>query len=259
MHEVFAYIKKTWGMAYYLPSLVLIVLGMVGINYDAGQWAILAGLAWLVGVYGYAASMVREDFMRKFATTNGFNYVGEGEPEMMLGNLFQKGNIRSVKHIVEGESMGHKVRFFFYSYTVGIKNKKTYSYSVSEIFFKGIAPDIVIESRSDWDFISYVGNGQKEMPVEGFFKKHFGVFVPEDFEIETLELLTPDVMEHLINHAKKYNFEFIKDRLYVFKQGVIVKDSEMNELLVNTKYIIDKLAPKLFRLQDDILAMKKVA
>lgn len=256
------YINKNWGLRYYLPVIILIVVGAAtSSRYQFGPWIGLAGLAWLIGGYGWAASKAREEFMRQFAESHGFVYVSSEGPGMMLGNLLHKGNekSRTISNMVEGQHSEHRVRFFFYSYTVGSgDSKRTYSYTVSEIFFNGHSPDIVIESRSDWDFISYAGNHQKEMPVEGFFKKYFAVFVPEDFEIETLELFTPDVMEYLINNAKNYNFEFVEDRLYIFRQGLIENNKEMDVFLANSQYMIDKLAPKIFRLQDDVAAIKKL-
>ncbi|OGF61503.1 hypothetical protein A2662_01890 [Candidatus Giovannonibacteria bacterium RIFCSPHIGHO2_01_FULL_45_33] len=256
------YIKERWGGYFIVPAILLPVFAVFEAYYfGEPRIFLIAAVIWVIGGFAWAYSVARKEFMRQFAKANGLNYVGGGNQENLKGNLFKKGNSNSRKttHLVEGEKGGYKLGFFFYSYDVGSgDSKRTYEYSVCEIFFKGHAPDIVIESRSDWDFISYAADHQKEMPVEGFFKEHFGVYVPEDFEIETLEIFTPDVMAYLIDHAKKYNFEFIEDRLYIFKQGFISKRAELQEFFTTANYLVEKLAPRIFRLHDDVSAMKEL-
>jgi len=229
------YIKERWGVWFFGPLLLFAIFAVLETIYTRSPGTGNAlFLAWIIGGAIVAQSKVRKEFMLQFAKTNGLQYVGCGDSAATKGNLFKKGNStgRSVSHLVEGEKGGRRIKFFLYTYSVGSgKHKQIYNYTVCEIFFNGQAPDIVIESKSDWDFISYAGNQQKEMPVEGFFKEYFGVYVPEDFEIETLEIFTPDVMAYLVEHAKKYNFEFVEDRLYIFRQGFISKRAELQDFL----------------------------
>lgn len=256
------YILKHWGVKFIIPAIFLIILAvMEAYYYDESSIFMWMAIVWIIGGATWAQSIARKEFMRQFAKSNGMFYAGNGDPEVMKGNLFKKGNLnsRSVTHLVEGERNGRRVRFFFFTYSIGSgRHKQTHDYSVCEIFFNGHAPDITVESKSDWDFMSYSRDRQKEMPIEGFFKKHFGVYVPEDFEIETLEIFTPEVMEYLIDHAKKFNFEFVEDRLYVFRRGLMAKKAELQEFLSTANYLIGKLAPRIFALHDDVAALKNL-
>jgi len=259
--SVWQYIRRRWGWKFFLPAILLILLQVTSAYYVGGNIAmrlIVVPFIWIIGGIGFAQSKVRAEFMRQFALRNNFTYVGAGDPGSALGALFQRGHSREIADTVSGVLDGYEFRFFFFYYTVGSgKHKKTYTYTVCEIKTKGNAPDIVVESRADWDFQSYASGRQKEMPVESSFKELFALFAPEDFEIETLEIFTPDVLSELINRAQKYNFEFIEDRLYVFRLGEIGKRAELEEFLKLTDYLVDTVVPKVFRLSDDVHALKE--
>ena len=96
------------------------------------------------------------------------------------------------------------------------------------------------------------------MPLESAFQEHFEVYAPEDFDIETFEIFTPEIMATLIDMAKGYDFEFIQNRLYIFRQKTISKRAELHALLELARYLITTLAPRLIRLQDDIAAIHAV-
>lgn len=256
----YKYIKEHWGAKFFVPVFSFPLLAVAEAYYfGAPRVFHILMLVWVIGGYAWAQSIARKGFMMQFAKANGLHYIGEGDVELMTGKLFDRGHSKNISHLTEGEIRGHLVKFFNYDFSVGHgKEKRTYNYWVTEVTFKGEAPDIVIESRSDWDFSGFSRDHQKEMPVEGFFKKHFAVYVPEDFEIETLEIFTPEVMEQLVLRSKMYNFEFIGDKLYIFKMGYISKMSELREFFSTADYLVSTIAPRIFRLSDDVRAMKKI-
>lgn len=259
---IFQYIKQYWGWKFFLPAILLISFSTAGAYYsvvgDRSAELIILPFIWIIVGVALAHSKIREEFMRQFAMKNHLVYVGIGDHNAMLGSIFKRGHSQEISNMVTGERGGYQLRFFFFYYTVGSgKHKQTYSYTVCEIKMKGVAPDIIIESRDDWDFQSYAGGHQKEVLIESVFRDHFAVFAPEDFEIETLEIFTPDVLSELMDRAKKYNFEFIEDRLYVFRFGEIEKRIELEAFLKLTEYLVNAVAPKVFRLSDDTLALKE--
>ena len=255
--SIYWYVVERWKI-FLLPAGILIISGIFIMGSDAAIWLIGGGVFWVLLGAVLGKLRVMEAFMRQFALRNHFTYVGEVDPESAIGSLFKRGHSREISNAVLGARGGHDLRFFFFYYTVGSgKHKKTYSYTVCEIKMKGASPDIIVESRDDWDFQSYAKEHQKEILMESSFRDHFAVWAPEDFEIETFEIFTPDVMSELINRAKQYNFEFIEDRMYVFRFGEITKKAELEEFLKLTEYLISALGQKVFRLSDDVRALKE--
>ncbi|TDP90255.1 hypothetical protein EDF62_2823 [Leucobacter luti] len=55
--------------------------------------------------------------------------------------------------------------------------------------------------------------GTLRLKLEGDFDRHFVVYVPEGYERDALELLTPDVMASLIDYGREWDIEVVEDRL----------------------------------------------
>lgn len=251
-----AYLWNHWGLKFYLPLLLLTGSGIFVLWATESGILLALAAAWGIGGVAIASKRVREEFMRQFAAANQFAYQGVGNAGEMPGVLFQRGHSRSVNHLVVGQRDSRRMRFFFYSYQVGVgKYKHIYSYTVCEITLPGSAPDIVVESRSDFDFSTYARGGQHEVAIESPFRDRFRLTAPKDFEIEVLELFTPEVMAWLMDRAAKYNFEFIRGRLYIFQKGHMSRREQLKELLGIAEYLVTTLAPRILRIQDDVAAL----
>ena len=250
------YIKEHWGIWYFVPGLLLVIIGIIGATLGLDTRLVAAlPLIWFIGGYAYAHGKMSEEFMRQFAKANGFSYATD-YPLDMEGTLFQEGHTRRAYNMVMGSFEAHPLQFFNYQFSIGFgKGKQTYFYTVCEITLPGIAPHILVESKNFFDLKSFRKRGQKEMPMESSFRDHFVTYAPEDFDIETFELFTPDVMVTLIDTAKGYDFEFIQNQLYIFQQKTISKRTELNSLLTLAQYLVTIVSPRLLRMQDDITAI----
>ena len=206
-------ILSHWKITF-LPFAALFILGIFIVNYLGNVLILGVSFIWVIGRIALVYSRAKEEFMRQFARANNFAYIGAGLVEKMQGVLFTYGRSQSITHLIEGAYKNHKISFFFYSYVTGSgKHKQTHNYSVAEIEFKGNSPDIVVNSKDDWDMSSYTRPHHKQLPIESVFAERFAIFAPTDFEIETLELFTPDVLSELIKRATGYNLEFINNKL----------------------------------------------
>ncbi|KKW29162.1 MAG: hypothetical protein UY71_C0002G0007 [Parcubacteria group bacterium GW2011_GWB1_52_7] len=251
------YINRRWGAKYYLPGIALAALAAAIAVYFQSYGYLFIPVVWFAGGWGLAQGKVRDEFMRQFAARNNFAYKGYGSLGEVEGALFRRGHGRRITHVVAGAEGEHPVRFYFFTYTVGSgKHKKTYNYTVGEVAFSGLLPDIIVEARGDWDFSDLASSHFKQIRLGGSFEDHFGVFVQDDLEIEAFEIFTPEVMEELAGRARDYNFEFINRKLYVFKKGYISKRAELADLLSLIQYLVEKVAPRIRRLHDDVAAMK---
>ncbi len=251
------YILHHLGAKFFLPGIALAVLGVIMAAFFQSYGYLVLSVAWFACGWGVAQAMIRKEFMRQFAAKNNFTYKSSGSPNEVEGALFERGRNQRITNVVAGTEGEHPVRFFFFTYTIGRgKHKKTYNYTTAEVAFSGLLPDIIVEARGDWDFSDLVSSRHKEIRLEGSFGDHFGVFVQEDLEIEAFEIFTPEVMEELVSRARGYNFEFINRKLYVFKKGYISKRAELADLLSLVQYLVEKVAPRIRRLHDDVAAMK---
>ena len=86
-------------------------------------------------------------------------------------------------------------------------------------------PHIVLQRRRGAMF--YAGDGP-ELELEGDFGKHFELHVPTGYERDALYVLTPDVMQVLIDEAADQRVEIVDDQLFVFGDRVDVTDPEVH-------------------------------
>ncbi|KAM9865326.1 hypothetical protein ACIFOC_01857 [Leucobacter aridicollis] len=73
-------------------------------------------------------------------------------------------------------------------------------------------PHLVIDARGNGSLRSLLPGSQR-VSLEGDFDRYFTVYVPEGYERDALELLTPDVMACLIDHGRRWDIEVIDDTL----------------------------------------------
>lgn len=75
-------------------------------------------------------------------------------------------------------------------------------------------PHIMIDARGNGSLRQMLP-GTQRLSLEGDFDRYFSVYVPNGYERDALELLTPDVMVCLIDHGRRWDIEIVEDRLVV--------------------------------------------
>ncbi len=245
------YISQRWGNGFYVAGGVLILGGF----FFPPFWFV--ALLWFVIGFAIARSKVYTEFFKQFATNNHFVYEEKGDLGSVEGTLFGRGHTRGMSHVVSGVQQALPIRFFVYHYTEGQgKSQSTHQFTVAELVFGGSLPDIIVDSKDDM----YVDGGFfskfKSLELGNGFDDVFTLKVPEDLEIEALEVFTPEIMEQLMSRGRGYSFEFIGTKLYVWKPGVARTSTQLREHLSLAQYFITALAPRLARLSDDVEAYR---
>lgn len=80
-------------------------------------------------------------------------------------------------------------------------------------------PHLMIDSRKNGNLRQYLP-GQLRLSLEGDFDRHFSVYVPDGYDRDALELLTPDVMAGLIDYGRAWDIEVVEDRMIVVSHRV---------------------------------------
>lgn len=88
--------------------------------------------------------------------------------------------------------------------------------------------------------------GLQKFTLEGDFGKYFDVYAPQGSSIETLSVLTPDVMAYLIDLGQKYhwNIEINGNLIIVESDGALISPSKVSVLLDYAKALRQKLETK---------------
>ncbi len=204
----------------------------------------------IVAIYiGYVQDKIRKCFWKRFADLNGWQYLEQGNPEQESGVMFKQGNRRYISNIVFGLIDGRQFRIFNYSFTVGQgKSKRTYKYTVFAFKFNGSFPHIYLNSRQNFYGFKYdiygVSVGEA-ISLSSEFEKKFTLMAPRKYEIEALEIFTPDVLVNLLDNRFAHDVEFVGSEMLIFTNGRMNSFDELEKEFRRALEIEDLLDEKL--------------
>lgn len=260
--------KKAWVSFIVFSALWYVILVMFISIYTIAILAlghllyVLVSIPILIGGLWYrlVKSKIADQFMQNFATANGYSYEATGTTEGLSGSLFSIGHSKQVEDVVSGVYGNSPIRLFTYHYTIGFgRNKRTYNCMVFELTFDTHLPRILLRSKQQsfggTTFFSQAIDHPNEVTLEGNFGDYYEFGVDEQYEIEGLQIFTPDFMSQLMNLPTKFSIEFVGSKLFIYADKAIEKRHELHYFFDIAKWLIERLNPVLTRLKDDVKAM----
>jgi len=239
----------------------LILAGGVLFGYYTSEYmvAFVISFVLLFVLYALVQKRIRDSLIQQFARSLGYDFALTGDLSGVDGALFCVGHEREMSDVISGKDSGHPTRVFCYSYTTGEgKSKQVHVFTVFERTFDSIVPHIMLH-RPDGIFSDDVPifSGGVSLTLEGDFNKHFSLEVEKDFEMEAYEIFTPDVMQELIETSKKFNFEFYRNKLYIYMPKLIDTRNELDAMFTLSKKLCFEIEPEILGMKGDVLAVKE--
>jgi len=191
-------------------------------------------------------------FWKEIAERYGYTYVHR--PYFQNSALvFQEGYDRATGHGLMGTVSDRAFRFFQYHYTTGTArvsgSGKTRSYCVSEVVFSGTFPHIYLNNTRNYNLSNLKGFFLPRISLPAELEKKFDLHGPKEYEIEVLEIFTPDLLVHLLDMGWEHDIELVDQKLYVFREKPIRTKQELENEVVRLQKLVEILAPKLNRLK----------
>lgn len=208
----------------------------------------------------YRASRYQAESMRRFADACGFEYASYSDlDDSYASMLFKKGHSRAIANVVSGEYGATAFELFHFQYTTGSgKNSQSHFYTVCCFDFSGPLPDLILEENRFFEGEALADTYHKSLTLDAGFAKRFNLYVAEDLEIEALEILTPEVMEFLIDRGSAYSIEMRDKRMYVIENGTLFQSKDLVPFVVFGSELVDRIGPRLSRLHDDVERIHEV-
>jgi len=234
-------------------------LGIKGQVGKDGGWQFFMPLMAIGVLYAILRREVKSQFYRQFALANGFTYARSGYVPGLTGSLFRIGRPHKPEDIVSGDFAGHPIKLFNYSYTKGSgKHQITYHATVLQITHDHELPPLLL--TLDWEYwggLSPVFPDARKISTEGDFDKTFDLYVRQKYEIEALQVFTPDFMEIYRERWKQFSLDFDGDKIFIYSRNYIVDKKYLQEMYDLARHLINKLEPVLLRMQSSVNAMNE--
>lgn len=117
-----------------------------------------------------------------------------------------------------------------YSYVIGSgKNSTAYVYAIATMQFDKEYPHIFLDSRSNGTAGRY--QSSQRVQLEGNFNKYFDLFMPEGSGAGSLTVLSPDVMQTLVDQVQPFDVEIDKNSLSLITVGYGYTQENLSSLL----------------------------
>ncbi len=166
--------------------------------------------------------------------------------------VFQAGHSKYLINGISGVFNEHPFHIYEYQYSIGHgKGKQDFVLTIFEARFKGTFPHLYLDYKDNsYSTKSEINSSllaRLSLPTE--FENKFKFYSPKEYEIETLEIFTPDVFEHLIDLGWNYDMEFVGGELVMYRKVLLNSLVELEAELLKIEKILEVLAPKLNRLK----------
>jgi hypothetical protein len=246
---------KNTAIATLVFSSIMVIVGFY-ITLADNNGLILIVLAILPPffLYGYIGKKVEQLFMEQFAKSNGYDYQSHGTLIGKDAHIFSIGNSKKVFNEINGTYRTCPINLFDYQFTVGSgKNSQTYLKTIFSIDFQSPVPHITLRIHSILNALDWISQ-EKKINLEGDFNNKFDLYVQKGYEMEALEIFTPDLMQQ-IETQWQFELEFSATKLYILYPQIINKKVDLQNLFTAAKYFADHLDPLVNKMKSDMAAM----
>lgn len=181
----------------------------------------LAALAVII-VANYEIGVREKLRLLKFSLDNGFKFQIEDLAVPNGPMMFSVGQVRRVKNRIE---LGDNIMIAGYLYTVGSgKNRHEIQTEFARVKLSRAVPHIYLNGKHNSIYLNVNDYHARRLELEGDFNDFFTVYTPPDYQVDVLQLLTPDVMLALRELGSEYDFETMRNQLYVYAKTGTMKD-----------------------------------
>jgi hypothetical protein len=200
-----------------IPGWIFILFGNIG----EGIFAIFISPLFIIFIlYIGNLDKTTDSFWQQLATANYWKYTGDKDCSHEMGIMFRQGDKNmenkgvSITNCIEGNAGDHRFRIFnFHLVTGGSgKNKSSFGYTVFSFKFEGNFPHIYLNNKHNSMGIKI----NNYIPIPGEFEKQFLLSAPKEYEVEALQIFTPDVLAYFLDNGLYYDIEFVDQEMLVF-------------------------------------------
>lgn len=160
----------------------------------------------------------------KFAAQNGAAFLLNQFDPPEAGIIFSEGYSKEASSIVD---FANGLRVANYEYTTGGgKDSQTHNWSYARMPLERHVPNMVLDAKSNNLFrrISNLPVGYKASQIEKInpeLDKLYTLYAPDNYEVDTYYLLTPDVIAALVDAGGRYDIEVVDNTIYFYAQARI--------------------------------------
>lgn len=192
---------------------------------------------------------LQELFWKESAEQFGFAYLRKPwfERDALI---LREGHSGMTGHGMQGMLGDDPVRLYQYSYATGYaKSRESRTYIILEVIFSGTFPHLYLNNIRNRNLSGLTSLSLPTVPLPYEFDGKFKLYAPEGYEIEALEIFTPDILAHMLDEKWEHDIELVDRKLYIFREQSISNREQIELEFNRLRGILHYLAPTLNRVK----------
>lgn len=242
-------LRDIFKVSPYVSIVILILVSCVAF-YFFGQFAFVG----IVLIYGGISSRIlkrKAKIWRDFAAANGWYVIEKTQvdPFYIPPGIAGQGHSAKMGDVVHAQIDEHECDVFMYQFTVGSgKSSQTYFYTIARVTLARQFPHIILDSKQTWSLRDKT-DAKDSMKLEGDFSQYFNLFYRKDDQINALSVITPDVMQTLIEYDKSQDIEISGNYLFFMVNSDLRNPTALPYLFKSVDALSDEIAHKATTIQ----------
>ena len=180
---------------------------------------------------------------RQFAAINGWELDTENAPMGLVPpSLANNGYSRKCSEIVDAKFDNIDCDLMSYQFTISYgKSSQTFYFTLADVVLAKSFPHIVLDSKKNRGGFRTIPFGYEKLKLEGDFDNYFNLYITKGEEIDVLSIITPDVMQTLIDADQQQDIEIYGNNLFFVGINDERNPAAMRSLLQS----VDKLSAEI--------------
>ena len=174
----------------------------------------------------------------RFARDNGLQFTDYVSSDMLPQGpmMFAFGAGRSARNV-----MWYRDQFLMGRYIYSSENDKSLIVDFARIQLSRRLPHLYLDGRRNKVGTHPERYDAQKLKLEGDFSQYFTVYAPPHYQVDALQILTPDVMAKLRDFGTNFDFEIVDNYLYIYAPKYTLSDvDKMRAMLTCLKEVADE-------------------
>lgn len=234
--------------------VTVIICGIILLRIRGETGDSLSSFVYLAGIVIGSSSVAWVAFVRnrqnkiwqQFAESNGWEVTSgyDALVDIVPPSLLNAGRGRLLSDIVHAQIVGKSCDVYMYEFRVGSgRSTRTYFCTVARAELPKEFPHFILDSKRT-KVVRDFSDTTARVELEGHFHKYFSLRYPPNTQIDALSVITPDVMQTLIDSNADQDIEVCGRYVYFMLHTDHRSPEDLPKLLGSVQTLLDEFLHK---------------
>jgi len=196
-------------------AFLLLVVAAVAVGLVTSVTVVLFGPFLYFAFLAQRVSKYKNNIWQSFAQANGWPLDTTTPPAQLIPPSMWFGHNRSFSPVIQAQLGQTACDLFTYNTTTGGgRSQQTHYYTLARISLPEPLPHMLLLSKKAGADLQRDLANKQDLPLEGDFDDYFKLQIEQGQQIDALTLITPDVMQTLVQFNQAEDIEILGNDLY---------------------------------------------